>query len=54
VVSTLAGVGWSGHADGTGATARFNYPYGVAIDNSGNLYVADNTNNQIRKITLLY
>ncbi len=53
MVSTLARArsGVSGDADGTGAAARFNYPTGVALDVSGNLYVADSTNNLIRKIT---
>ena len=34
-----------------GADARFNEPSGLSIDKSGNLYVADRGNNQIRKIT---
>ena len=52
VVSTLAGLaGTSGSADGTGSAARFNYPHGVAVDSSGNVYVADSGNNTIRKIT---
>ena len=52
VVSTLAGTaGFSGSSDGTGAAARFNYPRGVAVDASGNLYVADADNHTIRKIT---
>lgn len=52
VVSTLAGsAGNSGSADGTGDAARFNYPTGVAVDGAGNVYVADKTNNLIRKIT---
>ena len=42
LVSTLAGgEGVLGSADGTGSSAAFAYPYGVAIDGSGNLYVAD-------------
>ena len=53
MVSTLAGggAGLSGSADGTGATARFNYPEGVAADRNGNVYVADTRNETIRKIT---
>jgi streptogramin lyase len=52
VVTTLAGTaGTSGGADGTGAAARFNSPLGVATDVSGNVYVADQGNQAIRKIT---
>ena len=52
VATTLAGtVGKSGHADGTGTAASFNWPQGIAIDASGNLYVADSDNCTIRKVT---
>ena len=51
-VTTLAGTaGPSGSADGTGADARFNTPNGVAVDGDGNVYVADTSNQTIRKIT---
>jgi sugar lactone lactonase YvrE len=52
VVTTFAGfTGSGGAADGTGNTARFNTPTGIAIDAGGNTYVADNGNNAIRKVT---
>jgi serine/threonine-protein kinase len=51
VVTTFAGSGSPGAADGTGTAATFNYPSGLAIDTAGNLYVADNSNNEIRMIT---
>jgi sugar lactone lactonase YvrE len=52
VVTTLAGkAGAGGDADGVGAAARFNTPRGVAVDSSGNVYVADEGNADIRKIT---
>ncbi len=52
LVSTYAGMaGASGSADGTGTAARFNRPAGLGIDAAGNLYLADQTNRTIRKIT---
>ncbi|HXI11483.1 MAG TPA: NHL repeat-containing protein [Thermoanaerobaculia bacterium] len=51
-VTTLAGLAESGGStDGIGSEARFNSPRGVAIDSSGNVYVADTNNYTIRKIT---
>lgn len=51
VVSTLAGSGQAGSANGTGTAAYFNLPSGVAVDALGNVYVADHGNNMIRKIS---
>lgn len=49
--STLAGTVSAGYADGNLAAARFNGPTDVAIDQAGNLYVADTGNRAVRKIT---
>jgi hypothetical protein len=52
VVTTLAGqAGSPGNADGTGTAARFRQPWGVAVDNAGNIYVGDSWNHTIRKVT---
>jgi hypothetical protein len=52
VVTTLAGTaGMRGSADGTGAAARFDEPEAVATDSAGNVYVADGSNDVVRKIT---
>ena len=52
-VTTLAGNGTPGYLDGPGASARFNFPMDVAVDGSGNVFVADFSNNCIRKIDAL-
>ncbi len=52
VVTTLAGAaGQQGSTDGDGTSARFNAPTSVAVDSSGNVYVADSGNDAVRKIT---
>ncbi len=52
VVTTLAGSArLTGSIDGIGQNARFNYPNGVAVDSTGNVYVADLYNASIRKVT---
>lgn len=52
VVTTFAGAAFQfGSADGAGANARFFQPRGLAVDNAGNVYVADGGNHTIRKIT---
>ena len=50
-VSTLAGNGEEGFTDGQGSDARFNSPFGIAVDAAGNLYVVEDENPRIRKIT---
>lgn len=50
VVTTLAGSTTPGSADGTGAAAQFNSPGGIVVDSSGNLFVGDFNNNEIRKL----
>ncbi len=51
MVSTIAGNGQPAFADGSGTSASFNSPFGIAVDGAGNIYVADSGNNRIRKIT---
>jgi sugar lactone lactonase YvrE len=53
-VSTLAGstAGAFGFVNGTGSAARFTFPHGVTVDSEGNVYVAEASNNSIRKITV--
>jgi DNA-binding beta-propeller fold protein YncE len=50
VLSTLAGSGEQGFADGIPSQARFDNPHGVVVDAQGNVYVADAGNSCIRKI----
>jgi sugar lactone lactonase YvrE len=51
IVSTLAGNGAIGNSDGAGAAASFYWPFSLAVDAAGNVYVADTFNNLIRKIS---
>jgi len=60
LVTTLAGNAWKqdvtgrvggGSDDGTGSAAQFSSPWGIAVDKTGNIYVADSQNNSIRKVT---
>jgi gliding motility-associated-like protein len=52
IVSNLAGTVYiAGSNNGPGATATFNHPYGVELDPSGNLIIADEWNNTVRKVT---
>jgi hypothetical protein len=50
-VSTLAGSGVAGFADGVGTVAKFNQPNGISIDANNTVYIADMGNNMIRRIT---
>jgi len=49
-ISTLAGNGQAGFADGFGAAARFNQPMGIVVDAQGATFVADNMNHCVRQI----
>lgn len=51
IVTTLSGTGTYAFANGPGAAASFRNPYGVAVDSIGNVYVADQGDHRIRKIT---
>jgi sugar lactone lactonase YvrE len=52
-VTTLAGSpGQTGSNDGTGAATRFSYPYGIASDVAGSLFVADWGNSMIHKLAI--
>jgi sugar lactone lactonase YvrE len=51
-VTTLAGTGEAGYANGSGYSAMFNCPWGVAVDGVGNVIVADRDNHRIRKIAV--
>ena len=52
IITTVAGTGSAGYSgDGGAATsARLDYPNGVAVDSSGNLYIADTSNYRIREV----
>jgi hypothetical protein len=52
IITTIAGTGVAGYSgDGGPATsAELYYPYGVAVDGSGNVYIADANNNVIRQV----
>jgi sugar lactone lactonase YvrE len=51
IVSVFVGSGAKGDADGNGTAASFNNPTGLTFDATGNMYVADYGNNELRKIT---
>jgi sugar lactone lactonase YvrE len=53
IISTYAGVGTRGYSGdgGPAINAQLNFPWGLAVDRNGNLYLADNQNLRLRKIT---
>jgi len=53
VISTVAGTGTEGFSgdNGPATSAQLNHPAGVAVDSAGNLYIADTSNNLIRKVS---
>jgi sugar lactone lactonase YvrE len=53
IITTIAGTGVAGFSgdDGPATMAQLNYPYGLAFDSAGNLYISDLSNSRIRKIT---
>jgi hypothetical protein len=51
LVSTVAGNGQKGYADGEGTAARFNWPSAVVVDKEGTIIVADRVNNCLRRLT---
>jgi DNA-binding beta-propeller fold protein YncE len=52
LVTTIAGSTREGDIDGTGSAAAFENPYGIAVDKSGNIYVTEQGNQKVRKITI--
>jgi len=51
MVTTLAGSGTAGFVNGTGTAAQFHDPAGIAVDGAGNVYVCDEWNQALRKVT---
>ncbi len=54
IITTFAGTGTGSYSgdNGPATSAALNYPAGVALDSSGNVYIADAFNNRVRKVTM--
>ena len=52
MVTTIAGTGVAGLLDGQADQAKFNYPRGICLDDTGNIYIGDSWNHRVRKISL--
>lgn len=54
IITTIVGTGTAGYSgDGGAATsAKLNYPFGIFLDSSGNMYIGDMSNHRIRKVTI--
>lgn len=52
IITTIAGTGVSGYSGdgGPGTAAKLNFPQGIAVDSTGNVFIADFYNNRIRKV----
>ena len=55
IITTIAGTGTASYSGDTGqaTSAGLNYPSGVAVDSSGNVYIAEYNSHRIRKVTVL-
>ena len=53
-IATIAGDGIYGYSgdDGPATAAHFDFPFGITLDPTGNIYIADTYNNRIRMITI--
>ncbi|MCF8368644.1 MAG: T9SS type A sorting domain-containing protein [Bacteroidales bacterium] len=51
MVTTIAGSGQAGYLDGISEQAMFNYPRGICLDDTGNIYIGDSWNHRVRKIS---
>ena len=54
IITTIAGTGLTSYSgdNGPATSAALYFPSGIAVDSSGNLYIADTNNNRIRKVTI--